>query len=187
MRKLLTVLNNIHHLSPELKIYLGSSIKSQFVPKNSFLLKEGNINRHIYFICKGLLRCYYLQGDREVCSRFLLEGDIAVSTSSFFMQQESDEYIQTLEPSEVLYICYDDVQYMYRNFPEFNTISRLLTAKSYLRNEQRLRLITTKEAALRYRDMVRLYPNLVQRVPGKFLAGYLGITKETLSRIRRQY
>jgi CRP-like cAMP-binding protein len=184
MKELLSLLNNIYPLSPPLHLYLSQKLKSVTVEKKQCLLKAGLISRHIYFIKKGLLRCYYIHDEQEVCSKFLKEGDIIVSASSFFLQKESHESIQALEDSILWYICYDELQYIYRHFPEFNVIARVLSIKSYLLSEQRLNFIRMKQAADRYSSMLEHFPELVLRVPSKYLASYLSISVETLSRIR---
>ena len=125
-----------------------------------------------------------MQDGHEVCSKFLKEGDIIVSASSFFLQKESHESIQAIENSVLWHICYDELQHIYKHFPEFNTIGRMLSIKSYLLSEQRLNFIRMKQASDRYSLMLENFPELVLRVPAKYLASYLSISVETLSRIR---
>jgi CRP-like cAMP-binding protein len=188
MKELLSLLNNIHPLSPLLHLYLSEKLKNRTIRKKEYLLEAGHISRHIYFIRKGLLRCYYIEGEQEVCSKFLKEGDIVVSASSFFLQKESVEFIQAVEDATLWFVCFDELQYMYDNFPEFNIISRVITTKSYLLSEQRLNFIRMKQATTRYKMMLDHFPDLVLRVPAKYIASYLSISEETLSRIRsRRY
>jgi CRP-like cAMP-binding protein len=184
MKEILLLLNNIHPLSAALHQYLTEKLKTATVPKKEFLLHAGQISRHIYFIKKGLLRCYYIHDEQEVCSKFMKEGDIIVSASSFFLQKESHEFIQAIEDSVLWYLCYDELQHIYKNYPEFNVIARVLSIKSYLLSEQRINFIRMKQAADRYSSMLEFFPDLVLRVPSKYLASYLSISVETLSRIR---
>src|SRR6185503_17851988 len=165
----------IHPLSAALHQYLSQKLKPATVDKKQFLLKAGQISRHIYFVKKGLLRCYYIQDDQEVCSKFLKEGDIIVSATSFFLQKESFEFIQAIEDSTVWFICFDELQFMYKHFPEFNIIARVLSIKSYLLSEQRLNFIRMKQATDRYIKMLEHFPELILRVPSKYLASYLSI------------
>lgn len=188
MKELLSLLNSISPLSTELQQYLAQTLKSKSIPKKEHLLLAGNISRHIYFIKKGLLRCYYLESGQEISSKFLKEGDLLVSAASFFLQQQSNESIQTLEESIVWYICFDELQYLYKKFPEFHKIANTLTTKSYLLSEQRAKIIRMKQGSNRYNYMLQYHPDLVLRVPAKYLATYLCVTEETLSRIRgRKY
>lgn len=112
------------------------------------------------------------------------EGDILVSAESFFLQQYSNESVQALEDALLWYLCYDELQYIYKTFPEFNNIAATLTTKSYLLSENRAKLIRLKTGTERYNFMLQHHPDLVLRVPAKYLATYLCVTEETLSRIR---
>jgi CRP-like cAMP-binding protein len=182
------VLNNIHPLSLPLRQYLKEKLKPTVLSKKEHVLNAGEVSHNIYFIKKGLLRCYYIEREKEVCTKFMKEGDITVSASSFFLQKQSIESIQAIEDTVLWSVCYDELQYMYHHFPEFNIISRVITTKSYLLSEQRLNFIRMKQAPERYKMMMDHFPELVLRVPTKYLASYLGISVETLSRIRsRKY
>lgn len=184
MKELLSLLNTIYPLSPGLTRYLTEKLKHKLLGKKEMLLQAGQVSRHIYFIKKGLFRCYYLQNGEEVCAKFLKEGDIVVSATSFFLQKESNEYIQAIEESSVWYICFDELQYIYAHFPEFNNIARQLSIKSYLLSEQRISFIRMKLASERYKAMLQNFPEMVLRVPAKYMASYLSVSEETLSRIR---
>src|ERR1700730_2030545 len=114
MEELFQYLDSIHPLSNELRDHLLKIIKFKKIPKRHLLLKAGHINKHIYFIRKGLLRAFYLKGNRsEVCSWFMKEGDIIVSIESFYEQQESYEYIEALEETELFYISHDELKHIY--------------------------------------------------------------------------
>jgi len=186
MKDLLYLLGNIHPLSPQLQQFLSDKLKNLTISRKGFLLQSGNVSRHIYFIRKGLLRCYYIESGQEICSKFMKEGEFIVSVSSFFEQKESTEFIQAVEDSQLCYICYDELQYIYKHFAEFNFIGRMLTTKCFLVSEQRLKFIRMKQANQRYRSMMKFFPELVLRVPAKYIASYLGVSEETLSRIRSQ-
>lgn len=180
----MNVLGKIHPLSKPFRQYLSDHLKMQTLAPKEYLLKAGSISCHLYFVETGLVRCYYLEEDQEVCSKFLKENDIIVSASSFFLQKESKEYIQAIEQSVVYSLSYDELQYIYRYYIESNIISRVLSTKSYLLSEQRSFFVRMKKAADRYNTMMEYYPGLVNRVPLKYLSSYLGISDWTLSRIR---
>jgi len=184
MNELLSSLNSIHPLSAALRQFLSEKFRTRNIAKKEFLHKAGHINRHIYFIKQGLLRCYYSEQGHEICTHFIKENDIIVSSTSFFLQKESLESIQAIEDSIVWYFCFDELQYMYKHFPEFNIIARVLVTKSYLLSEQRIRIIRTKQASHRYATMLKHFPELILRVPAKYIASFLGVNEETLSRIR---
>ena len=184
LKELFQFLSSIHPLSDPLKQFLFDNLLEIQVPKKHFLLKVGRICHNIYFIQKGLVRCFYIKDDREISSWFMKEGDVIISVDSFFNQTVSYESIQALEDCTLYYINYKDLQDAYNYFPEFNFIGRVLTEKYYMLSEHRLHSLRMQRAFEKYQYLLHHFPHLVQRVPSKSIASYLGITEETLSRIR---
>ena len=184
MENLLQYLHSIHPLSPGLYEHLYDILRVKELSKKDFLLRAGHISRSICFINKGLLRCFYIKDDTEVCSWFMKEGDVIVSVESFFLQKPSYENIQALEDCEVFYIDYSQLQHIYQHFPEFNFIGRVVTEKYYALSEQRLYALRMQRSHERYAYLMAHSPELIQRVPSKYLASYLGITDVTLSNIK---
>ena len=184
MEKLLAYLNAIYPLSDELKSHLLQILKIAEISKKDYLLKAGHFCSRICFIEKGLFRCYYVKDDHEVCSWFMKEGDVIISVQSFYEQKTSYESIQALEDCTVIYIDYRELQHLYRQFPEFNFIGRILTEKYYCQSEQRLFSIRMQRSQERYDYLLEHHPELVLRVPAKYLASYLGITEVTMSKVK---
>lgn len=184
MNDLLENLNLIYPISTSLHEHLLNRLKLVILPKKTFLLKEGRICKNIWFINKGLARCFYVKEEKEVSSWFMKEGDVIISVESFFKQQPSYENIQALEDCELFSISYEELHAIYHEFPEFNFIGRVLTEKYYTLSEQRLFSLRMQRASERYAYLMTHYPEIIQRVPSTFIASYLGITLETLSRIK---
>lgn len=184
MEELLHYLNGIYPLSENLIAYLVVNLKTRHLMKKDFLLKKGHVSKDICFINKGLLRCFYLIDDKEVCSWFMKEGDVILSVESFFNQSESYEYIQAIEDSTLHYITFDELQFVYHTFPEFNFVGRVVITGYYTLSEQRLYSMRMQRAVDRYRYLMEHHPELILRVPSKFLASYLGIAGPTLSNIK---
>jgi CRP-like cAMP-binding protein len=184
MKELLIYLNNIHPLSESLQEHLFAILKTKKISKKNSLLKIGQVCNNIYFVEKGLLRCYYIKEDKEVCSWFMKEGDVIISVESFFKQTQSYEAIQALEDSTVHYISYNELQFIYKKFPEFNFIGRVLTESYYMMSEQRLFSLRMQKSTKKYFYLQQHFPELLLRLPSRYIASYLGITEETLSRIR---
>lgn len=185
MDELLQYLNSIHPLSDELKNHLKQIIQIQEVSKKEYLLELGRVCKGISFVAKGLVRCFYYKNGREVCSWFMKEGDLIVSVESFFSQVPSYENMQALEDCLLFSISYDQLQHIYLHYPEFNYIGRVLTEKYYILCDQRLYSLRMQKAAERYEYLIQNQPEIIQRVPAQYIASYLGITSETLSRIRK--
>ena len=115
------------------------------------------------------------------------EGDVIVSVKSFFKQTASEECIQALDDCLIYYITYSELQFIYRNFPEFNFVGRVLTERYYTLSEQRLYALRMQRSHDRYAYLMEHHAELIQRVPSKFLASYLGITEVTLSNIKGSF
>ena len=184
MEELLQYLNSIHSLSEDLLAYLTTHLKTKHLDKKEYLLKKGHTSRDICFIGQGMLRCFYLIDDKEVSSWFMKEGDVIVSVESFFNQSPSYEAIQALEECTLYYITYDELQFIFRNFMEFNFIGRVLIEKYYTLSERRLYSLRMQKAQDRYKYLMDHHPELILRVPSKHLASYLGIAEPTLSTIK---
>ena len=184
MEEILQLLCSIYPLSPECLDYLRKVVKFQKIKNREYLLKPGQINDRLYFIKKGLLRCYYLMNERELTDWFFWENDAVVSIDSWYDQVPSGDFIQALEDSELYWIDAKDLDYVYRHFPEFNFVGRELTTK-YLRVwhglARRIRFLRTEE---RYQLVLKEQPEIFLRVPLNILATYLDMSPETLSRLR---
>jgi len=133
--------------------------------REDYLLQTGKVCRNLYFIQKGLLKCYYVVHHRNVCDWFFGELETLVSIDSFYDQVPGKDYIQALEDCDLFYITYDQLSYLYRHFVEFNVIGRVLTNK-YLRiwhrQARNIRMLTAEE---RYMFLLENQPELIRRVP----------------------
>ena len=183
---LFNFMSSIKPISDELKDVLEQKLEIIEVPKKTLLLKEGQICNHIHVVVKGLLRMYYIKDGEEICSRFMNESLMAMSVKSFYSRLPGYEYIETLEPCILARIHKDDLEYVYRTYDEFNYIARAITEQYFIRSEERLFQLRKQSAEERYLYFMDKYPELLQRVPLMYIASYLGLTLETLSRIRKK-
>ena len=184
MSTLLAVVQALLPVSPALEAALAAVLRREEWPARHQLLKPGQVAHHLYFVEQGLVRGYTLHAGQEISSWFMCEGDFVISIVSFFTRQPSTEYLELLEPSVVFSISHAQLAELYRAFPEFNYVGRLLTERYYVQSEQRAYQLRTLPARERYSQLIREFPDLAQRVPLKYLASHLGITPETLSRLR---
>ena len=184
MTSVLQYLNSIQPLPDALTAYLRQIIKRKEIPRKGYLLKEGQVCRNIHFIEKGLLRCYYIKDGGEISSWFMKEKDVCIAVESYYHQEPSTENIQALENSIVYSISYEELDRIYRHFPSFNYTGRILTERYYMLSEQRSRSMRMQRSFERYDWLMARYPEMMQRVPAKYIASYLGITEVTLSVVR---
>lgn len=184
MDQLLTFLHSIYPLPDALRERLQKILKEKKLLKGEWLLREGDINRDIFFIGKGLLRCFYLKDPLDVSAWFMKEGDVVVSIESFYDQVRSYECIEALEDCELFYISYEELKIIYQDFMEFNFIGRILTIKYLKLWTRQLYNLRMQSASERYLFLLHKDPELIQRVPNKYMASYLGIADSTLCRIK---
>jgi CRP-like cAMP-binding protein len=184
MSTLLTAVQALLPVSPALEAALAAVLQREEWPARHQLLRPGQVAHHLYFVEKGLVRGYTLHAGQEISSWFMREGDFVISIVSFFTRQPSTEYLELLEPSVLYSVSHAQLEELYRTFPEFNYVGRVLTERYYVQSEQRAYQLRTLPAKERYAHLVRDSPSLTQRVPLKYLASHLGITPETLSRLR---
>jgi CRP/FNR family transcriptional regulator, anaerobic regulatory protein len=185
MKELFELFNTIHPMSEGLQVALLKMLKRKEISKKTLLLKNGHVCDQIYFIEKGMFRCFYNVNDKEICSWFMKEGDVIISVESFFKRKPSYESIQAIEDAVVYYVTHSELNWLYSNFLEFNTIGRVVTENYYTLSEQRLYSLRSMKAVDRYDYLINHFPEIVRRVPNGYIASYLGITIETLSRIKK--
>jgi CRP-like cAMP-binding protein len=185
MNNVLKALEGPHPLSETLKEHLSKVIKEKKLARGEHLLLKGQTCEFMSFVETGLLRCYSVKDDKQICTWFMREGDLTTSVESFYGQIPSQESVQAIEPTHVYYITYKELEYIYNHFMEFNYNGRILTQHYYRLSEQRSFSIRMQTAEERYQYLLNNHPELVKRVPNKYLASYLGMDPSTLSRAKR--
>ncbi|MBL4675677.1 MAG: Crp/Fnr family transcriptional regulator [Mucilaginibacter sp.] len=182
--KLLQLLNFIAPFSAALDQRFRETLREENYPKGHLLLKQGDTSRKIYFINKGFARAFHINGDKECTTWFMGEGDLMISVYSFYTQQPAMEYIELLTDSELLSMSWNQLQSIYADFPEYNFIGRKVTVKYYMLSEERATITRTLSAADRYQLLLKTYPQILLNAKLSQVASFLGMTPETLSRVR---
>lgn len=182
--ELLAYLSSIISLSPALSAEIAAMAEPVFVAKGDILLKDGERCRHLFYIEKGLLRGYYYEDGKDTTNWFAQEGEFATCFYAFIAKEPSFEIIQALEDCELMRLPHEALQKLYVAHPETERIGRLIIENYYTRLEERLLGIRLKTAKERYQHLIDTKPSLLQRASLGQVAAYLGITPETLSRIR---
>jgi len=183
---LLKYLESIITVSEPLREKIISVSEQTFIKKGQSILNVGERCSDLYFIDKGLLRGFYFSEEKEITNWFGQEGEFAICFYSFISQKPSFETIHALEDSELTQIPYAALQSLYNNFPETERIGRILTETYYIRLEERLLNIQFKSAKERYQNLLESKSSLLKRAPLGQISSYLGITQETLSRMRAE-
>lgn len=154
------------------------------VIKNEHLLLPGQVCRAMVLINTGALR-YYNQSDKaEKTQGFAFELEWMGDYQSFLTRQASDHYIQALEDTEVFCLYYDDMQKLYGEGANFERFGRLIAEGLFLATASAKYDLMNLSAQQRYEKLLTLNPRILQRVPQQYVATYLGIAPQSLSRIR---
>jgi CRP-like cAMP-binding protein len=152
--------------------------------KNHHLIKEGKTCRHLYFLEQGALRGYYNVDGKEITHWFAFEQDFVTSFHSFITGQPAVENIQLLEGCILWAVSKESFTHLLNQYHEIEKIFRIALEKYYIRLEERYVNAQFKSAAERYQTMLQQTPHIIERVPLGHIASYLGISQETLSRVR---
>jgi CRP/FNR family transcriptional regulator, anaerobic regulatory protein len=186
-------LNRIYPLSPECAQDLRALTTVLHVPKRTVLLRTGQVETDAYFMFSGLAHVYVEHGenqaigekikDDESTTRFSQAGDLLMSPLSFLIQQPSIEAIKTLEDSVLVSFSYQAIERLYTKYLGFNVVGRMLTQHYYLLAENRAYMLRRHAAPEKWAWFKLHYPHLKGRVPLKYIATFLGISREHLQRI----
>lgn len=186
-QSLFNLFNSIYPLSEELKTTIIKNSEVIEVKKKARLLSENERSNTIYFIVKGAARIYYLNKEgKETNTWFLFEHELLLSVYSFYTGNPSFEYLETLEDCKLIAVKREKLDEMYLKYMEFNFAGRKLTEFYHMRNERQANDLRMYSARERYEHLIKRNPQLFQRVALGHIASYLGISQETLSRIRKQ-
>ena len=184
---LLTMLNSMQQMDNALQLTLHNSFEIVEVPKKTIILQEGKICTNVWYVVKGLLRTYCQIVDKEITTRLMHTNYLALAPGSYFTQTASTETIQTITNCTLAVITYNSMQYLLATYPQFNYHNRLLTEQYYYKLEQRLYMLRKQDAAAKYQFFLKNYSTYAKYIPQKYIASFLNISPETLSRIRAKY
>lgn len=186
MVSLITHLSGFIAISKSLEAEINSIAKNVLFSKGQKIINSNERCDTIFFVKKGLLRGYHLDDGKEVTNWFAQKSEFATCFYSFITNTFSFEIIETLEDCDLIEISYSSLQNLYVKFPETERIGRIITENYYIKLEERILNLQFKTAKERYQKLVFSKPLLLQRVSLGQIASYLGITQETLSRIRAE-
>jgi CRP-like cAMP-binding protein len=163
------------------------SFEIKKLSKGDYFVKQGQICNYTGFLNKGILRVYYIENGREFTSYFNFgtRNQFVSSFTSFLTRQPSKESIHVLEDAEIAIISYEKLQLLYSESFEIQKLGRLMAEYNYILAMERIYSLQYQSAAERYNNLLKIYPQLINHIPHHYIASYLGITPESLSRIRK--
>ncbi|MCG8365270.1 MAG: Crp/Fnr family transcriptional regulator [Pseudanabaenales cyanobacterium] len=181
---LLQRLNQLVLLNPQQQKELCKVVQAVELPKDKFLLEKGQLSNHIYFVVEGAIRSFCEANDKEVTRWFCFEGHFATSYFSFVYRQPSEDSLILIKDSKLLSISYGDLQNLAHKDAVWVDLNRRLLEYYYTNLLNRAMSFQTQSAAERYNNLLQEQSDIEDIVSLGHLASYLGMTQETLSRLR---
>ncbi|HRN41617.1 MAG TPA: Crp/Fnr family transcriptional regulator [Vicingus sp.] len=181
-------LNKYVNLPEEVFSDLKEVITPQKLSKKGFFLKEDEICSKMAFVEKGFLRAFEYDekgNEKTIYFNFLEKNPIICSFASFIDNTPSTISIQALTDCELLVIFKQDLYSLYEKHPSMERLGRIIAEQNYLSALNRIRDFQYKSAKKRYQEIIELYPQLIQNVSSHHISSYLGVTKHSLSRIKK--
>ena len=163
---------------------LLSFSKSKNAKRNDIIFRPGTISRKYLFIINGLLRGYRIIEGKEYTHHFYLNDWFATDYKSYLIEQPSDLYIQSLTDVEYFEFDKKDLLELFNSYHQFEKLGRIIAEKAYLLTVDKLEDIQTLSLKQRYLSLIQKSPELFQQVPQKYIASYLGVSEQSLSRIK---
>ena len=173
-------------LSEEEKKFIIENIHVKTIKKNQILLTEGETSKEFYFILKGSIRLFYKTDLDEKTAFFYFENMFVSSYESFTKQIPSKHNLQTIEESIIAIISFEIAYKLLELFPKFDFLARIMMEEELIVCQEIISSFVTQNAEKRYQKLLEENSHLLQRIPQYQLATFLGVTPETLSRIRKR-
>ena len=185
MKQFLDYLNYITPLTEDAQSAIIAKLKKAKYHKGEILIKELSKCEHLFFIEKGLVRAYYFKDAKEITDWFGLKNGVIGPVIRHFPTKTGTHSVKLLEDTTVIFISFYDLQELYDKYHEIECLDRLDAIQTILLLQQKIDSIQFLTAKQRYRDFVKAYPTLLNRVSLGYIASYLGMNQVTLSRIRK--
>ncbi|MEL6489139.1 MAG: Crp/Fnr family transcriptional regulator [Cyanobacteria bacterium J06621_3] len=183
-QKLLERINQLVLLNPQQQRNLCQHLKVIEITKDDVLLEKGQVSNHLYFVTAGVLRSSCEVDGKDVTRWFSVEGDFAAAYFSFVYRQPSEDCILPVTDSTLLALSHSALQDLSRQDTVWIDLNRHLLEYYYTLLLQRVLAFQTQSTAERYEKLLQEHPEIEEKIPLGYLASYLGMSQETLSRLR---
>ena len=184
MESLFLELEKFGNLSTAAKQDVERIARKRELPKGHILLHAGGLCNHLFFVERGLTRTFYIKDGKDVTDWLSPENTFATSVISLFTRTPDRRSIELLEDSVIIELPHYELENLYTVHHDLERLGRLLTSYGVVQLQQRFDDLHFATATERYTKLIDTNPSLLQRVPLGMIASFLGITQETLSRIR---
>lgn len=184
MNRLLESIQPYLTINTEELSYLEEAIERRVYQKGEVIFSEGKVSHDIYFVDEGCVRLYYTVDGIEKTAFFYTEGQFICAGESYTYQVPAVESYQAVEKTEIYVFSRPRIERLLETVPEFEVIARVATENELITCQKMIASFVTKSAEQRYTDLLNTQRELFQRVPQQYIASFLGISPETLSRIK---
>ncbi len=179
-----TFFNSISPISDAAKMLIDRQTYLTSFARGRYLIKPGDAADNLYLVLKGVIRGFLKEKDKEITTWINAENEIVGSIRGLGLKTTTNEYVQAIEAAQLIVIPYSLVEELYEKYPETNIVGRKLLEESYRDAEERAYICRITSAMRRYERFMETKKDLINRIALKYIASYLGMTIETLSRIR---
>ncbi|MEY4539445.1 MAG: hypothetical protein RLZZ306_1202 [Bacteroidota bacterium] len=190
MKPLMACTFNLWHeyklLDKNIRRDILSKLTSHKFSKNEIILKEGEVCSGIYIVWRGCCRSFIKNRGEEVTTAFSINGNLSFVATSFFQQIPSNEYIQTIEETSCYFLSHENLNILLDKYTMFGNFIKRIYERMLMNEVDVGNLIRSQNALQRYKNFMKTTPEILQRVPLKYLASFLGMSQETLSRMRNR-
>ncbi len=175
------------HITKEEGEKVSEYFQLESFPKNEYFVSQGKVCRKLAFVAEGVMRyCMFRDDGSEVTCFFMCEKDFVGDVDSFYGQKPGDQNVQALTDCRLITISYDNMQSLMQNVPRAKEITAAIDHYVTMRMLYQRTFLLNLDAAVRYKEFTREYSHVLQRVPLGYIANFLGITQQSLSRLRKQ-
>ncbi|MEO0896940.1 MAG: Crp/Fnr family transcriptional regulator [Bacteroidota bacterium] len=187
MDELITYLLQYGNFNSQQIDLIKGLVKSRKLKKGDYFSEAGNISKEIAFVKKGIFRvCYFDKEGNEITKYFVEENHFAVDITSYMSLIPSSEYIQAITDMELLIFKESSMETLSQTIIIWDQVVDKITSKAMIEKFNKTSLMMAEDATTRYLNFQNRFPSLVNRIPLQYLASYIGVTKHSLSRIRKE-
>ena len=185
---LLDMLQQFGSLNAQQTALVSSLVKAKAYGAGDYFLRAGQVSQEVGFIVSGIFRvCYYDQEGNEITRYFLDEGNFVVDLQGFNLGISATEYIEAVTDCELLILNRSAMEMLSQTIMLWDGLVNKLTTKAMAEKVARVSWMMPRDAKARYQYFLEHFPNLANRVPLQYIASYIGVTKSSLSRLRRDF
>lgn len=181
---LISIFKKFHPLNKEIEQRINQYTFPVSYKKNKYIISPLDRNKYLFLIIKGIVRGFVKDANLEITTWIAKENEIVGTIRNLWIDSDSEEYLQALEDVDLIAVPHELTEYLFENFPEANIVGRKIMELYYRSAEERAYLCRISSAEKRYKRFLISFPDLIHRVSLKYIASFLAIRLETLSRIR---